>query len=329
MAAILDLVLIVLLPESDGGLRPIGLFPTVIRLWMRARVCIARAWESLNHLPRLFGGVGMGAQRAAWQAAFAAELAALKCQDHVQVLLDLVKAFETIPHHKLIAAARAKGYCLCVLILSLAAYRLQRSAGVNGVYSRMLRATRGITAGSGFATSELRLLLLDMMLELQRRWVPVLNAMLYVDDLTLSATGQPGTIVPLMSNAVAFVTSTIEEDLALEVSAKKSTVLASRPSIAVMSAQRMAKVRAAKHAKLLGASTVGGRRRSVRSLKVRLHAFTKMVKRIHVLRKAGVRTCQIVRAAGTPSVMYGSEIAGILRFFLASSPIHDRSRGFP
>ena len=39
----LDLVLIILLPKPDGGLRPIGLFPTMIRLWMRARATVARA----------------------------------------------------------------------------------------------------------------------------------------------------------------------------------------------------------------------------------------------------------------------------------------------
>ena len=34
---LVNLVLIVLLPKPDGGLRPIGLFPTFIRVWMRAR----------------------------------------------------------------------------------------------------------------------------------------------------------------------------------------------------------------------------------------------------------------------------------------------------
>ena len=33
-AAVLDLILIVLLPKTDGGLRPIGLFPTIIRVWI-------------------------------------------------------------------------------------------------------------------------------------------------------------------------------------------------------------------------------------------------------------------------------------------------------
>ena len=39
----LNLVLIVLLPKPDGGLRPIGLFPTLVRLWMRTRAAVARA----------------------------------------------------------------------------------------------------------------------------------------------------------------------------------------------------------------------------------------------------------------------------------------------
>ena len=55
-ALVLELVLIVLLPKSDGGLRPIGLFPSVVRIWMRARICVARAWEAVHALPCPFGG---------------------------------------------------------------------------------------------------------------------------------------------------------------------------------------------------------------------------------------------------------------------------------
>ena len=40
----LDLVLIVLLDKADGGRRRIGLFPTVVRVWMSARAAHARAW---------------------------------------------------------------------------------------------------------------------------------------------------------------------------------------------------------------------------------------------------------------------------------------------
>ena len=76
----LDLVLIVLLPKSDGGLRPIGLFPTLIRVWFRVRLGLARAWAHSHSLPCIFGGVGSSAQHAAWQAAFVAEAASLAAQ---------------------------------------------------------------------------------------------------------------------------------------------------------------------------------------------------------------------------------------------------------
>ena len=69
---------------------------------------MARAWEASNCLPSLYGGKGMGAQKAAWQAAFTAEAAALSKLEHAQALLDLVKAFETVPHWILVLAAIAR-----------------------------------------------------------------------------------------------------------------------------------------------------------------------------------------------------------------------------
>jgi hypothetical protein len=45
-AMVSRLVLIVLLPKADGGRRPIGQLPTVIRLWSRIMVQVARDWEA-------------------------------------------------------------------------------------------------------------------------------------------------------------------------------------------------------------------------------------------------------------------------------------------
>ena len=70
---------------------------------------------------------------ASWQAAFYAESAALASMDHAQALLDLVKAFETVPHHILVVAAAARGYPVVISRLTLAAYRLARSVSVDGV----------------------------------------------------------------------------------------------------------------------------------------------------------------------------------------------------
>jgi len=137
----LNLVLIVLLPKTDGGVRPIGLFPTIIRIWMRARILIAKTWEAETAMPEVFGGPGKGAQAAADQTALVAETASLDGDAFAASLLDLIKAFETVPHDVLVKAAHAKKYPLILLRLCLAAYRLQRTIGVDGIFSRKVSAT--------------------------------------------------------------------------------------------------------------------------------------------------------------------------------------------
>ena len=129
--------------------------------------------------------------------------ASLAGLDYAQALLDLVKAFETVPHWVLAEAAKLKGYPIALLRLSLAAYRLARTIGVDGVYSRLIVATRGITAGSGFATSELRVLMLDLIFALQARWANIIITKVYVDDLTLSITGFPQTIIRELASAIS------------------------------------------------------------------------------------------------------------------------------
>ncbi len=52
----LNLVSIVLLPKAGWGIRPIGLFPALIRFWMRAMYGLARAWQVTHALFVTFGG---------------------------------------------------------------------------------------------------------------------------------------------------------------------------------------------------------------------------------------------------------------------------------
>ena len=110
---------------------------------------------------------------------------------YAQTLLDLVKAFERVPHSLLVEAARRHGYNLWLRRLTLAAYRMARTIGVDGVFSRLLQATRGITAGSGFATTELRVLLIDIMDSTLGRW-PMVRLVVYVDDLNGGTKGHYG-----------------------------------------------------------------------------------------------------------------------------------------
>ncbi len=91
-----------------------------------------------------------------------------------------------------------------------------------------MKATRGITAGSGTATMELMLLLLDCMHQLENTYGAVLVTKLYVDDLTLAARGHPSMVIEVLTSALNHVCHHFEQTLKMKVD--RSSSPASRPS---------------------------------------------------------------------------------------------------
>ena len=111
-----------------------------------------------------------------------------------------------------------------------------------------------------------------------------------------------------MFNAVSAATDQVvkhlQEGLELEVSAKKSVTVAGRDSIArgIAAISKTKKLSAKRSTKILGAPSGGGRRRCVKALAVRMTAFAKRIPRIRALRRHGISTIHVARAAGTPMV---------------------------
>ena len=181
-------------------------------------------WEAANPSPAIFGGRGSGAQRAAWLSSLAAEAAHLQKHAFAQTLIDLVKAFERIPHAVLVAFAVKWKYCLTVLRLSLAAYRLARLVCIDGVCSRAVVATRGITAGAGMATTELRVFMLDLVRS-SLALFPLIRQTLYVDDFALETDGETEAATRQLADASDFATRYLEEKLLAEVAPTKTVYL--------------------------------------------------------------------------------------------------------
>ena len=104
-------------------------------------------------------------------------------------LIDLVKAFERVPHQQLIAEGLHWEYPTAILRLTIAAYRLGRRISVNGIVSSIVYALRGITAGSVSATTELRLLLLRALDGIVAAF-PSVPLHVYVDDMFSMSLGR-------------------------------------------------------------------------------------------------------------------------------------------
>ena len=307
-------VLIVLIPKDDGGRRPIGLLPTLVRVWSRIRGPIVRSWRSQLNKQYLYGGQARGAQRAAWMQAAKAEVAHMQKRCYGVVLVDLVKAFEAVPHHKVAEAASRRGYPPWVLRLSLDSYRMLRTVMVDGACSRTVLAAQGLTAGSGFATEELCVLMLDVMDELEIE-LPTAGLALYVDDGTVEVDGSQKFVAESLETAIQVLVKGVAQ-VGLELSKTKSVVMATAEKVAryVARASKVAGLRVLKvkrNSKVLGCGNAAGNRRCTKVLNARLKKARGKGRRVRSLRGAGVDTGLWQKLAGNPAMMYGADTCGI------------------
>ena len=304
-------VSVVLLPKPDGGFRPIGLFPTLIRVWMRLRRDMVDNWEKDNQRSFLYAGRQRGAHIAAWTQSARAEAATQGGATFAQLLLDLAKCFEVVPHDILVAEAGAVGYPLPLLRLSIAAYRLPRALAVNGVYSSMVVARRGITAGSGTATTELRVLLIRLLDRIATRFPQaVLNV--FVDDMSVEATGTQHSVVAVVAAAGKALCDGLVA-LRLKLSEGKCQCSANSASVGHRVAAALSEfgVRYSARVKSLGVGMASGARRNVKVQASRFRTFAARLRNYAKLQRSRVATARIIRTGGKATMTYGDDVAGV------------------
>ncbi len=304
-------VSIVLLPKADGGWRPIGLFPALIRVWMRLRRGLAQDWEAQHARGVLYAGKARGAQVAAWQQAQRAEMAADAGATFAQLLLDVHKCFEHVPHHVLAEEAAALDYPLPLLRLALAAYRLPRTLAVGGVHSSLVHAERGVAAGSGLATTELRVLLLRLLDRVKRR-CPTVRLSAYVDDLTADAAGTERSASEAVVAAGRLLCQGIT-DLGLTLSAGKCQVLSTSTAAGKTVVDGLARwtVKLATHAKALGVGVAAGARRTTKVQKTRWAALGARLHRLAALLRENLSVARLFRTGLTAAYTYGDDVTGV------------------
>ena len=306
-----DLVVIVLLPKTDGGWRPIGLLPFLPRIWMRVRRPVTLEWEKKQERKYLYAGAAKGAAVAALKQAARGERANLWGTAYGQALLDLVKAFERIQHRHLVKQAVKLGYPMWMIRLSIATYRMRRVLRIGEAVSDTVVATRGITAGSGTATPEMRLAMIDIIDRALEEY-PCVDPTLYVDDVSAEVAGPEDWVE---SNLVGFIRSVCDgvQEAGMEISTSKSVCTASSPSLTHRIAGQLGEysISPVVRTKSLGFGLAAGVRRNAMVVNKRLKEYRKRLPRFRMLKRAGVDTNRLNRTGGTAALTWGQEALGV------------------
>ncbi len=203
------------------------------------------------------------------------------------------------------------GFCLYPLRLSITPYIMRRCVGVAKVYSRVIRAGRGITAGSGWATTELRVLLVRVM-DRATRLFPRAVLTLYVDDASTEAAGTTASVKHDLIGLTTAVCSGLEE-VGPSRSATKNQCTASDCTLGKHIAEKLAAygVKFAMRFKSLGVLMGAGTRRCASVNRKRLHVFAARARQFMALRRSKVNVARLVRTGGTAVMTYGQEVMGV------------------
>ena len=215
-----------LLNKQTGGTRPIAWYQSLFRVWARARCPLVHCWES-NHasLTPFAATRGKSPIDIVWRHACAAELSQTNGSFFGAILWDILKCYEKVDHHLLVRAARRHCYPMGILRLSIASCRAPRRIVYKGLTSELLHAQCGILAGNCFATSELRLALLDAVnLFLSKQTRVKLN--IYIDDLSLDVVrNTKSEMIQDLASAAEDLAFAIQDVACLPIAKSKSGVV--------------------------------------------------------------------------------------------------------
>ena len=176
--------------------------------------------------------------------------------------------------------------------------------------SDLIRATRGITAGSGLATTEMRLVMINIV-DRALQVYPSVTPTLFVDDLSAESVAVERHIKHHLVGFVHMVCRRIKAD-GMEVSTSKSVSTASDDKLGQEIAELLAQhgVKSTRKTKSLGTGLGSGVRPNASVINKRLKQFRKKIVRFRMLKKAGVDTAKVLRTGGVAALPYGQATAG-------------------
>ena len=207
-----------LIPKTDGGRRPIGVLPTIVRVWERTRKPLVQDWLRRNARQYDWASQGRSAEAAAWHQSVLCEAAAANGLASGTTFADLAKAFETVSFEHVWHAGLKHGFLVQVLVLMLEAFAFVRQLSYQGALSEPVKTLSAILAGGGFAQVALFLVLIDPLDDIQVQYSLGVTVCLYVDDIAINVTGHPEVVAMVLAQCTADLIETLEDKLQMKVS---------------------------------------------------------------------------------------------------------------
>eukprot|EP00971_Amphidinium_carterae_P192870 3827326-Amphidinium_carterae.1 len=220
---------ITLIPKPDGGLRPIGLTPLFFRVWGRIRSEYCKCFMSNLRFESVTGVSWKTCTRAAYEAQFRLESAAMKGDKVLALMLDISKFFERIKHDAMISLAREAGFPVRLAWTAARLYRAPRIIRYGLFASEQIHVKGGVIAGCSIAMALAAVYMLRIHEDLSKLDSNIfLTGM--VDDLKIETHGNEESTVERMIRAENIVVRRLLE-LSLPLNQKKSQVVCSAVAV--------------------------------------------------------------------------------------------------
>ncbi len=316
---LLALVIVKMIPKKDGGRRPIGLMPSLYRIWGKVRADDVRDWERRWAREYFAAGPGRSAESAAWRAAFRAELAAASRADSASVLWDLLKCFEHGRHTLLADEVHAVGFPIAVARMAVEMYKAERRLLVDEAVSGPIFPTRGFMAGCSRALALIKVVMVRRMDVFVSRH-PRVCLDLYVDDVEMQAVGTLR-IADTLASAVDDLEKVLCDELGFALAHDKAQVVASTQeiaeAIAAKTGGRAGKV--ACRAVKLGVEMTSGKKqgRAMRHRRARLRKALSRQRRLTKFKRMGGAASIVARRGVIPAATFGKRVGGVSNAELA------------
>ena len=234
-----------LVPKTPTGERPIGLMPSIVRVWERMRKPVMDQWLVSQSRSYDWACKGRSAELAAWQHLVLQEGHGDELgTGRATALLDMTKCFEQVRLWHVWRWGCHWDFPRGLLRVILLVFSFQRRVGLGGATSEPTQTYAAIIAGSVFSCAILHMLFIWPCDCLMSKW-PRLRLTKYVDDLTISYSGRNHTVADTITEATSLLMGWLESGLDFHVSKDengkegKFVVLASNQTLKAMLAAKV------------------------------------------------------------------------------------------